>query len=112
MTSPSDPSEGLDPLFALQWMAALLSGDFKQGRGQLHIPDGDRYCCLGVACAIGGKLTPYMSQSGYGDLPTGFRVSLGMGLDVEGKLIRMNDDEHKRFPSIAKYISTLPIREG
>lgn len=30
------------------WIAALRSGEYKQGRGCLQSEDG--YCCLGVAC--------------------------------------------------------------
>lgn len=37
--------------FAEQLVAALRSGDYKQGQGYLKL--GDSYCCLGVACVIG-----------------------------------------------------------
>ena len=33
-----------------QWVAALRSGKYKQGTGQLRFDD--KYCCLGVLCAI------------------------------------------------------------
>jgi hypothetical protein len=33
-----------------KWVKALRSGEFEQGRGRLR--DGDRYCCLGVACEL------------------------------------------------------------
>ncbi len=33
-----------------KWVAALRSGDYKQGREQLR--NGDQFCCLGVACDI------------------------------------------------------------
>lgn len=32
------------------WIAALRSGEYKQGREMLS--DGDSYCCLGVLCEI------------------------------------------------------------
>lgn len=32
------------------WVAALRSGEYKQGRGALRADD--RYCCLGVACEL------------------------------------------------------------
>lgn len=38
--------------------AALESGEYQQGRQQLHMKDyeaGDRYCCLGVACEVAVK---------------------------------------------------------
>lgn len=34
-----------------QWVEALRSGDFRQGRGQLHPTDGS-YCCLGILCLL------------------------------------------------------------
>ena len=34
-----------------KWIAALRSGEFKQGRGQLLTNYGG-YCCLGVACEV------------------------------------------------------------
>lgn len=41
-----------------QWIAALLSGDYKQGRGRLALivsDDETRYCCLGVLCELAVK---------------------------------------------------------
>lgn len=40
-----------------QWVAALRSGDYKQGHGLLHtITDGEhQYCCLGVLCDLAEK---------------------------------------------------------
>lgn len=36
------------------WVEALESDEFQQGKHVLHrqTPDGDKYCCLGVACAV------------------------------------------------------------
>lgn len=36
---------------AKQWVAALRSGDFKQGEGRLESNDGQN-CCLGVLCNL------------------------------------------------------------
>lgn len=33
-----------------KWVAALRSGDYKQGIGRLRL--GDKFCCLGVLCDI------------------------------------------------------------
>lgn len=40
-----------------QWVAALRSGEYRQGRSQLRTetPDGHRYCCLGVLCDLAAK---------------------------------------------------------
>lgn len=36
---------------AVEWVKALRSGDYIQGRGRL-VDNGDRFCCLGVACNL------------------------------------------------------------
>ncbi len=38
-----------------EWVAALRSGDYKQGRGSLR--HNDAYCCLGVLCELHAKNT-------------------------------------------------------
>ena len=37
-----------------KWVAALRSGEYKQGKGALVVEDADGpfYCCLGVACQV------------------------------------------------------------
>src|SRR5688572_1809194 len=37
------------------WVDALRSGDYVQGRGNLHLSSEDSYCCLGVACDVALK---------------------------------------------------------
>lgn len=37
-----------------RWVAALRSGDYKQGCGELYNPNEDTYCCLGVLCVVNG----------------------------------------------------------
>jgi len=39
--------------FKAAWLAALRSGEYKQGRNYLR--DGDGFCCLGVACDVALK---------------------------------------------------------
>jgi hypothetical protein len=43
-----------------RWIAALRSGEYKQGRFTLC--HDDEYCCLGVACDVFG--IPYETESG------------------------------------------------
>lgn len=40
-----------------QWLAALRSGDYGQGRGALRkrAANGDKFCCLGVLCELAVK---------------------------------------------------------
>lgn len=42
--------------FAEKWIKALKSGEYKQGRHTLYdnVDDEKVYCCLGVACLVGG----------------------------------------------------------
>lgn len=39
-----------------KWVAALRSGEYKQGLAALRI--GDTFCCLGVACDLFAKAKP------------------------------------------------------
>lgn len=52
----------LPKAFKKKWVAALRSGKFEQG--QCTLRDGKQYCCLGVACAVGGK-QPKNNDCGY-----------------------------------------------
>lgn len=40
----------MDKRIRTQWVKALRSGKYKQGRGQLK--DGNTFCCLGVLCDL------------------------------------------------------------
>lgn len=41
----------MNPDVKSEWVAALRSGDYKQGIGRLR-DNEDKYCCLGVLCEI------------------------------------------------------------
>lgn len=43
----------MDQIIKDQWVAALRSGQFKQGTHVLHNPNKNEYCCLGVLCELG-----------------------------------------------------------
>lgn len=43
----------IDPDVKAKWVAALRSGEYRQGKKMLKTPEGS-YCCLGVYCAITG----------------------------------------------------------
>jgi hypothetical protein len=45
----------MKPEVKAKWIAALRSGEYKQGRGVLR--DGDTFCCLGVLCDLHAKAT-------------------------------------------------------
>lgn len=47
---------GMNPEIKAQWLAALRSGEYKQGRHTLRVGTSeaqpDQYCCLGVLCDL------------------------------------------------------------
>lgn len=42
----------MNPEVKKQWLTALRSGDYKQGKFTLRTLDGDSYCCLAVLCDL------------------------------------------------------------
>lgn len=56
----------LSPTTKRNWLKALRSGKFKQGRHALFDPDTGGYCCLGVLCSIEGASNRKLEG---GDLP-------------------------------------------
>lgn len=59
MTDPVTTTEfgKLNPEVKAKWVAALRSGEYKQGRSYLHyIDEGEsHFCCLGVLCDLAAK---------------------------------------------------------
>lgn len=45
----------MNPEIKAQWVAALRSGKYKQGKNVLHNVDAGTYCCLGVLCDLAVK---------------------------------------------------------
>ena len=120
----------MDPGVKAQWVTALRSGEYKQGRGTLHSiePDGsgmpDTYCCLGVLCELAVKAgvippsVPQGSRSAYDGMTgilsasvqswAGFTVGRGDPyVTEEGTAVRLsyvNDGELASFETIARLI--------
>lgn len=44
-----------------KWVAALRSGEYKQGEGQLR--SGDKFCCLGVLCNLHAQAHPEVAAT-------------------------------------------------
>ena len=42
----------MDQELKAKWVAALRSGEYKQGYGRLFSPREKSYCCLGVLCDV------------------------------------------------------------
>ena len=117
------------------WIAALRSGQYKQGRFRLE-RDG-RFCCLGVLChvlhtrpelgiemhrsATPGKGVVYSTQSAgcYARVPFSDETSelglsvrmLGGSREVEDELVALNDDRQASFAEIAQFIedAVMPL---
>ena len=51
--------EPMNPTIKAQWLEALRSGEYKQGREYLRQSNKDTvlYCCLGVLCDLHRKAT-------------------------------------------------------
>lgn len=95
----------LDPEFKAKWLAALRSGEYKQGRFELYKAMTDRYCCLGVAGLLCGYTKEGMDGwnclQSFVNAPELIRVGAQNG--VAASLIEMNDQGHS-FAEIADYI--------
>lgn len=78
------------------WIAALRSGEFKQGAGKLKHgnQNGTRYCCLGVACEI----FPGLKGNGSVGHPATFLddescAALGLTYEDMEQLAALNDGD-------------------
>lgn len=119
---------------AQKWVAALKSGEYKQGKNVLHRTNGeDRFCCLGVACDLfikfGGELKVARSKNSRagacvtyggrsGQLPISVRDWLGLA-STDGDYypvdqlffshdLTQDNDAGKKFTTIAKIIESEP----
>lgn len=103
---------------ALQWMAALLSGDYIQAKNYLR--DSGGFCCLGVAADVyrqcggdakwldRGEGVPYQLVAGYHAatalLPYVVTNWLGIDKDVEHDFVNYNDIDGMSFELIAEKV--------
>lgn len=115
------------------WKAALISGDYEQGRGVLRNTE-NRYCCLGVLCDLyiketgKGRWVAHLGHVGYifrdnDDFDSNSSVltsSIGKwaGLESADPKVLCSDGEHRRlsvlnddrgatFSEIAELLDTL-----
>lgn len=99
--------EKLSIEFKKQWITALKSGKYKQGKGSLYQPYKNTFCCLGVAgqiCDI--PLNDLMCNSflysfSSNKIPELLKGSIPTSIPV--KLSSFNDNG-KSFKWIASYI--------
>lgn len=95
-----------------EWIAALISGKFHQGRGALELEDGSN-CCLGVLCRIvDPNCTPNRSE--YADDEEGLSYQgkqlVGITEQDVRDLTNLNDLSKGRgtFHDIAMILEHLP----
>lgn len=94
------------------WLRDLRSGEFAQGRGVLHSPQDNTFCCLGVlAHRICTKVQPYengafvgFSFKGEDFIGTIAIPEFLISFDQQGTLTVMNDCADKSFAEIADWI--------
>jgi hypothetical protein len=104
------------------WIAALRSGEYKQGHYQLftEFPDCTfGYCCLGVATKVLGITNE--SEKGnpniiYGDIDPYFATEIdedffrnlfGLEKDTQHRLMVFNDMDGKDFQEIADHLELI-----
>jgi hypothetical protein len=94
--------------FKAKWIAALRSGEYKQGEGELHNPHRDTYCCLGVAGRIAGVSAEDLRRDGFlkKEMSNSIPYCLVNDNGTVSRLIAMNDSEGKSFSEIADYIES------
>jgi len=108
-----------------QWAEALRSGKYEQGLGRLR--DGDKFCCLGVACDISG-LGEWSKEIPKGEymfmttvLPEAVKEWIGVQhnspcyyRDDKIRYLAKDNDEGYSFNEIARFIEDgcLVLKDG
>lgn len=92
---------------AKKWVAALRSGEYRQGKGALVTEDG-KYCCLGVACHLYEMegVQPPIAYRGRNFLPDA--VCEWLGTACISLVALLNDGQGIPFPEIADIIESEP----
>lgn len=93
----------LEPEFKAKWVAALRSGEYKQGFCFLHNRANNSYCCLGVACKLAGvesSRNQYITGVSLDKIPYWLQGNVG----IPYILANLNDEQQKTFPEISDYI--------
>lgn len=101
--------------FKAKWVAALRSGEYKQGQGELWNEQNNCYCCLGVACVLSGvdkysinkqefiKAEPAVPALLVGDPDLNPLVKILAGMN-DGDTYFVGNKRLYTFPEIADYI--------
>jgi hypothetical protein len=114
----------MNPEIKSKWVAALRSGEYKQGRKVLHSEAENTFCCLGVLCDLAvkegivhgettfnpllGTITTYVGSdnSSTYQLPSDVRdwADLESPQESQSFLSELNDVHGADFETIADYI--------
>ena len=104
-----------------RWIANLLDTEmFPHGWGELC--SNDKFCVMGVACETflaarprtkaaqrrGGSVG-YNYGGRYADVPSPVLQYFGLTRELEGRLIRANDNDYAPVSVLARYIRELPV---
>ena len=84
----SEIDPGIDPELKQRWLAALTSGEYLHGTGELHNDSLSRHCCLGVLCMIDDRFVGHPDTN---ELTEDECWILGISRTTEGALIEAND---------------------
>ena len=101
----------MNPKVKQKLIAALRSGEYKQGNGRLRNV-ADKFCCLGVLCNIHAQENPEFAETQRTrGLYDSSYYTLGKNVqtwsqvyNATNKLIDMNDTECRSFKQIANWI--------
>ena len=95
--------------YAEEWIEALESGEYKQGRNKLRTEttNGNEFCCLGVACEVMEKNGVHTDYEKYTAVPP-LKVIQLLGLKPTSRpmtsLVEWNDSERLTFKEIAEIL--------
>jgi hypothetical protein len=94
----------MDAKLKAEWIAALRSGEYRQGLNYLHDSERNTFCCLGVLCRVAG-----VSIDDIRDVISTDTPCLDSGIDKEMRSYlgdTLNDGQGKTFSEIADYIES------
>lgn len=104
----------MDERIKNEWIAALTSGNYRQGNERLRWYDwedsdaGESFCCLGVLCDV---INPngWNDSAGHWDVGSfchtdSYAPEAFLDLKIQEKLATFNDDESWTFDMIAEWI--------
>jgi hypothetical protein len=91
----------MDKELKAKWIAALKSGEYKQGDCKLYREGLDKYCCLGVLAICMGKSKASIANDASSSTPKSWGV---LPIDAIDRLIGMNDSHNFSFAEIADHI--------